>query len=104
VVVWPHPDDPSLDNPWLTAPERATSGRNKISIQELPANDGHRGLWTVGGALGRVFGSRAAVESVGVLEDGAKFSRERLRLAGVSGLAAEEAAVVAREHGRLLIE
>jgi hypothetical protein len=63
-----------------------------------------RRLWTVGGALARVFGLPAAMESVVVLEDGAKCASERLRLAGVSGLAAEEAAVVAREHGRLLAE
>jgi hypothetical protein len=62
------------------------------------------GSGRLGGALARVFGSRAAMESVVVLEDGAKFSRERFRLAGVSGRGAEEAAVVAREHGRLLTE
>ena len=37
-----------------------------------------------------------------VAENVAQGARERLGLAGVSGLAAEEAAVVAREHGRPL--
>jgi hypothetical protein len=38
------------------------------------------------------------------VEDVAKFAREGFGLARVSELAAEEAAVVAREHGRLLTE
>src|SRR5438045_1834033 len=38
------------------------------------------------------------------VEDVVKLPRERLGLTGVSELAAEEAAVVAREYGRLLTE
>src|SRR5688500_15546588 len=47
---------------------------------------------------------RAVVASVLVVEDLAESAREGFWLAGVSELAAEEAAVVAREHGRLLTE
>jgi hypothetical protein len=39
-----------------------------------------------------------------VVEHLAQFAREGFGLTGVSGLATEEAAVVAREHGRLLTE
>src|SRR6185295_4140296 len=42
--------------------------------------------------------------SLAVAEDLSQFAREGLGLAGVSKIAAEEAAVVAREHGRLLTE
>jgi hypothetical protein len=37
-----------------------------------------------------------------VVENLAQFAREGFGLTGVSGLPAEEAAVAAREHGRLL--
>jgi hypothetical protein len=46
----------------------------------------------------------AARASVVVVEDVAQLAREGFGLAGVSELAAQEAAVVAGEHGRLLTE
>ena len=52
---------------------------------------------TEGTAVGRRFRSQPASWSVVVVEDVAKFARERFGLASVSGLAAEEAAVVAWE-------
>lgn len=48
--------------------------------------------------------SATRCESCGVVEDLAQRAREGFRLAGVAGLAAEEAAVVAREHARLLTQ
>jgi hypothetical protein len=42
--------------------------------------------------------------SVAVVENVSQFASEGLELAGVAGLAAEEAPVAAREHGRLLAE
>jgi len=47
---------------------------------------------------------RPALWSVVLVEDVAKLAREGFGLAGVSGLAAEEAAVVTGKHGRLLAE
>jgi hypothetical protein len=48
-------------------------------------------------------GSRIGRRS-GLVQHLAQFAREGFGLTGVSELAAEEAAVVAREHGRLLAE
>ena len=56
------------------------------------------GGWWVGD------GDRIVDPSLISLEHLAQFERERLGLAGVAVLAAEEPAVMAREHGRLLAE